>query len=67
VRGWSAPLLDSYFNPPLPRRDTFAPQLSVYCGDDAEIRRLLQTAIGEYMARSDKGPKSTFTQFRDRS
>jgi hypothetical protein len=66
VRGWSAPLLDAYFNPPLPRRDTFTPQLSVYCGDDGEIRRLLQTAIGEYMARSEKGPKSTFTQFRER-
>jgi hypothetical protein len=64
VRGWSAPLLDSYFNPPLPRRESFAPQLSVYCGDDFEIRRLLQTAIGDYMARSEKGPKSTFTQFQ---
>jgi hypothetical protein len=67
VRGWSSPILDSYFNPPLSRRDSFSPQLSVYCGDDGEIKRLMQTAIGEYMARSEKGPKSTFTQFHERT
>src|SRR5512140_1443259 len=44
VRKWSAPLLDVYFNPPVARRDQLQPRFGVFCGDDAEIRRLVLSA-----------------------
>ncbi len=66
VKGWSAPLLNAYFNPPLGRRDPFAPHLGVFCGDGAEIRRLLQTTISEYLARGERTPQHPYMKYQGR-
>jgi hypothetical protein len=51
LKAWSAPLLNDYFEPPVPRRESSAPLFGIYCCDDREIKRLLRAAAGEYLAQ----------------
>jgi hypothetical protein len=66
VRNWSAPLLDTYFNPPVPRSDQPAPQFGVFCGDRGEMRRLVLGAVGEYLGKQERAPRSPYTDYRGR-
>jgi hypothetical protein len=64
IRGWTVGMLDEYFNPPIPRMLPFKPHVGLFCGDDAEIRRLVQTVISEHRGPDDRTPKSAYTQFQ---
>ena len=66
VQSWSAPLLDAYFNPPVGKRDAPLPQLGVYCGDDGEMRRLVLSAVGDYLSTSERPARSPYTDYRGR-
>ena len=65
VRSWSEPLLNSYFEPPIPRNEPLLPHFSVFCGDDSEIKRLVRIAVGEYLATTLEPQRAPFTQVRD--
>ena len=61
LKGWGTPLLNDYFEPPMPRRET-TPLFGIYCGDDREIRRLLRTAAGEYLSQQLLTTGNVFTR-----
>lgn len=64
VRDWSDPLLESYFNPPVPRRDQRLPHFGVFCGDDAEMKRLVLGAVGEYLGLNERTSKSPYIDYK---
>lgn len=62
VQGWSAPLFDAYFDPPVPKRERLSPNCGVYCGDETEIKRLLRSAVGQFVSGIQPSSKPVFTR-----
>jgi hypothetical protein len=65
LRGWSDPLLDAYFVPPMPRNEPLVPQIGIDSGDDFEINRLMRIAVGEYLGHLSRTNPAVFLQSSD--
>jgi hypothetical protein len=50
VRNWGMPLLEGYYEPPVPTPRS-APHMNINCGDAEELRRMVRGAIGCFAAR----------------
>ena len=43
-------MLDAYLDPPIPNQESNPPQYNIHCGDERELKRMVCTAAGRYVA-----------------